>query len=111
MITKGKYILDEKGEPVEETDLMKWATWFENAGESRRVAYDQIGSDPQNFISTVFLGMDLSFEIEEHTPILFETMIFGCGDREQETYRYSTRSEAEEGHKKLVEELKALHIA
>lgn len=25
----GQYILDDKGEPVECPDLMKWAAWFE----------------------------------------------------------------------------------
>lgn len=102
MKTTGKYILDDKGNPVEETDLMKWGEWFETAGQKRVVIKTKVGGYE---VSTVFLGIDYSFEVEPHTPILYETMFFGKGERTEETYRYATKEEAIEHHSKLVEEL------
>jgi hypothetical protein len=49
MKTTGKYILDEEGNPKEETDLLKWGKWFETA--ERHVGKDTVGGIR---ISTVF---------------------------------------------------------
>ena len=75
----GKYILDGHT-PVEETDLLKWAKWFENA--DRRVALTEY---PEGRISTVFLGLDHNF---------------GCDGR------CSTWEEAEAMHAEAVEHVK-----
>ena len=91
MKTKGKYILKDK-KPVEETDLLKWAEWFETA--DRVVAKTKIGEQE---VSTVFLGLDHSFWGGK--PLLFETMIFPECEYQE---RYSTWEEAEEGHKRAV---------
>ena len=64
------YILNEKGNPVEEPDMLKWAKWFETA--NRRVAHEKIGNAE---ISTVFLGVNHSFGCGK--PVLWETMVFG----------------------------------
>jgi hypothetical protein len=40
MITLGKYILDERGQPKPETDLLKWASWIQAA--DRQIALDTI---------------------------------------------------------------------
>ncbi len=93
-----KYILGKNHELIE-ADLMTWARFFEDK-DNRRVALDVIG-DSQ--ISTVFLGCDHNWG--EGEPLLFETMIFG-GKRGGEQWRWHTWQEAEEGHKKIVEELK-----
>ena len=74
-----KYVLYKDGNPVEEPDLIKWATWFEDA--DRHVADERVGKSQ---ISTVFLGIDHSFEGVE--PVLWETMVFG-GPLDQECSR------------------------
>ena len=94
----GKYIL-EGHEPIECSDLMRWANWIEKA--DRRVAKTVIGDIK---ISTVFLGLDHSYG--DGPPQLFETMIFG-GDCDKEMWRYSTWDEAETGHQEAVELVKA----
>jgi hypothetical protein len=75
--------------------------WFETA--DRHVAQDQIGDVR---VSTVFLGIDHSWILEEHVPILFETMVFG-GALDQEQRRYATWTEAEEGHREMAEAVMA----
>jgi hypothetical protein len=70
---------------------------------NRRVGDDTV--DDQR-VSTVFLYMDHNWsEDGTHTPILFETMIFG-GEYDQEMWRYSTYDEAKAGHDRIVNCLK-----
>ena len=90
----GKYIL-EGHEPVEEPDLLKWARWFETADRHVR---DTFRDDVR--VSTVFLGLDHSFD--DGPPLLFETMVFVNGLSETQE-RYSTWSQAEEGHARHVD--------
>jgi hypothetical protein len=111
--TKGKFILDENGEAVEETDLLKWAKWFEDSCHPdntwRRVALTSVG---KYTISTVFLAVDYNFT-DSRKPILFETMVFNeesreCGENfDIDIERYSTKKEALAGHEKIVEKVKA----
>lgn len=98
MNTMGKYILEGK-DTVEETDLLKWAKWFETA--DRHVGDDTIGKVR---ISTVFLGIDHNWGFSKK-PILFETMIFG-GKNNDYQERYGTWEEAEKGHKRAVKMIK-----
>lgn len=70
-----KYILNDKGEPIEENDLMKWARWFETG--DRKVAMSEINGMT---VSTVFLGLNHNFG--EGEPILWETMLFKDGDEQ-----------------------------
>jgi len=95
----GKYILDDKGEPHKEKNLMKWAKWYENSGQARIVAKTCVGNAE---VSTVFLSLDHSFG--NGPPMLYETMIFNSEDNEFGSYleRYSTRAEAEAGHTRIV---------
>jgi hypothetical protein len=78
----GHYILVDK-HPILCDDLLEWARWFEHPG-NRRVRLTRVGP---YFVSTVFLGLDHSFERfrarEGHVPILFETMAWI--NREHET--------------------------
>lgn len=99
-MTSKKYILGENHELIEETDLRTWGRFLENI-KNRRVAQDVIDNVK---VSTVFLGLDHNFG--EGKPLLFETMIFG-GERDEEEWRWHTWKEAEEGHKKIVKELKS----
>ncbi len=102
----GKYILDENGYPVEEPDLMKWSRWYENF-KNRNIKQETVGN---YFISTVFLGLDHSFDYcENNRPILFETMVFDerkktehGGSESVEQERYATKVEALKGHQEMV---------
>jgi hypothetical protein len=91
----GRYILDEKGEPVPCASLMEWAKWIEGGG-SRRVAEDFVGDVR---VSTVFLGLDHSFV--DGPPVLWETMIFG-GPHDEYQERYTSREAALAGHTAAV---------
>jgi hypothetical protein len=95
----GKYILDERGNPVLEPDLLTWAKWFETA--DRIVATTTVGEVK---ISTVFLSLDHAWG--GGPPLLFETMVFG-GALDQEQMRYSTRAEALAGHTEMVKRVDA----
>ena len=54
-------------------------------------------------VSTVFLGLDHRWG-DEGPPILFESMVFGPDDmNEQDMDRYCTWEEAAEGHRRMVE--------
>ena len=85
--------------PIPAPNLLEWARWFEIA--NRQVEKDHIGDI---VISTVFLGIDHSFDVNG-PPLLFETMIFG-GEFDQEQRRYSTWEEAEAGHQEFVKMVK-----
>lgn len=95
---RGSYILNGH-EPVEEPDLMKWATWYEASQKdrSRVVGNTEL---PAGTVSTVFLGLDHSFG---HGPRqLFETAI--ASDEGWEVVdRYPSWDEAEEGHAEWVQ--------
>lgn len=95
-----KYILDEHDQVVAEPDLLRWANWFEKA--DRHIGDTTAG---ESRVSTVFLSLD-----QNHggigAPVLYETMIFG-GPLDQERERYETRQQAEAGHERWVERLKA----
>jgi len=93
------YIL--KGTEIEQVPLMVWAAWFEDTDH----IVAKTGIDDETKVSTIFLGIDHRFGFGDGPPLLFETMIFG-GESNGNTWRYSTRKEAEAGHKKIVESLR-----
>ena len=77
MRMSGNYILVD-GRPVLEPDILKWATWhqeavsaFETSG--MRVAKTEITADV--YVSTVFLGVDFQFA-QNGPPLLYESMVF-----------------------------------
>lgn len=100
------YILDEQGNPLLETDTLKWATWYESTfGEgikTRRVAFTEIGDGIE--VITSFLGIDHQWG--SGPPLLYETMVFGLEGDGEEMDRYSTREEAILGHEAMVERMK-----
>lgn len=97
----GKYVLVGQT-PVPEPNLLKWAYWFETA--DRQVARTELGS---GLVSTVFLGLDHNHS-RRGPPILFETMIFADGGEIVDMWRCSTWLEAEEQHKRAVEQWKKI---
>lgn len=95
------YVLDERGTPVLEPDLMTWARWMEDFYfDQRRVARTEVGDV---HVSTVFLGADYNWS--GGPPILYETMIFG-GEYDQYQRRHHTRAEAVASHDQIVAALR-----
>lgn len=83
------------GEPI---TAREWREYVEHP-ERKRVAWDEIEGVR---ISTVLLVLDHNFGFPG-PPLIFETMIFGLETLAEEQWRYSTREEAEEGHRRAVE--------
>jgi len=109
--------------PVAINDVLAWGKWFETA--DRTVKKTEI---QQYEVSTVFLGLDHQFSMDEDAlPLLFETMVFENLDEPvvskfefngrliRKEYdkislegidgymmRYSTWGEAEAGHEAIV---------
>jgi len=97
------YTLDGH-EPVEVTDSIEWARWFQDHNEERVVAFTSLGS---RRVSTVFLAVNHSY-LPGGVPILFETMVFSEADNESLTRRYATWEEAEIGHAIVVSLLETI---
>jgi hypothetical protein len=89
---------DLDGNPI---SLRQWCVLFESTG--RIVAQDHVG---EYYLSTVWLGIDHGFG--DGPPLIYETMLFKGTRNDVETYRYSTWTEAEQHHAKLLEELKLI---
>ncbi len=89
------YILDDDGHPVKISNVLIWASFFQEA--DRLIAVDIVGDVR---ISTVFLGMDY---LNNVVPLLFETMIFG-GDYDGYFKRSPTKKDA------LIEHENALNL-
>jgi hypothetical protein len=85
------YILDENNQPVK-SNITDCGKWLQKNPERKAVKQEHIGDV---FISTVFLGLDHSFQSD--IPMLWETMIFG-GEHDQYQDRYTSYEDALEGH-------------
>lgn len=94
------YILDKDQNPVLCDDIMVWGKWYAKNSRVLRKTHNQ---DDSVEVSTVFLGIDHGFiTYGKSRPILWETMIFG-GKHDQYQERYTSRSDALEGHQKAVD--------
>lgn len=96
------YILDENHNVKQVRNVLEWGKWLEkNRGDGRRVKQQQLKNGA--WISTVFLGLDHSFNFSK-PPLLFETMVFPNKRNlsELDMERYSTWDEALAGHKQMV---------
>lgn len=111
MVTRHLYyrlLPDHSVEPIPGPSEWGWdstaldaldAAW---APENRRVAREVLGDEVE--VSTVFLVINHQFL--DGPPMLFETMIFG-GPFDQYQWRYPTWDEAQAGHRRVVEALRA----
>lgn len=90
-----KYILNDEGVPVPESDVVAWGRWFQTA--SRHVGFDDLG---EVSVSTIFLGLDHRF-VGNGPPILWETLVFG-GPHDGDGERYTSREDAVAGHAKYL---------
>jgi hypothetical protein len=86
---------------LNKSELRDWAM---DLDASRRVAITEV---PGGHVSTVFLGMDHGYSLDnQHVPLLFETLPFLNGRWADEyMQRYSTYAEAIVGHEEIVDEL------
>ena len=91
------YVLDADGNPVRETDLVKYHSWME---ANYRVGLDVIGGVR---VSTVFLGIDHA-HFDGGPPVLWETMLFDTDEEYQE--RYTSQAAAIRGHERVCENLR-----
>jgi len=98
------WILDADLREVPCPYVLAWASWFEHNHRLRIVAQEYVG---QAFVSTVFLGLDHNYALQGN-PLLYETMIFSPNDHDPELVcRYSTWTQANQGHHNTVTSLKA----
>lgn len=96
------YKIDERRLPIK-CSLEEYKEWDKDDKFEllHRVAKDEMNGYE---ISTVFLGLDHSFDSKKQ--LLFETMIFGEGAGDQYQTRCSTWDEALEMHIKAIEYVK-----
>lgn len=105
MIDLGYYILDENRNPSPAESMDAYFAWFkeeQKKGPHPRV-FLQVArhvvacSGKLITISTVYLGCDHRFGFGDGDPILWETMVFGLTD-EDEQERWCSEAEALRGH-------------
>ncbi len=88
------YVLNQDGTPRPTDDVHEWAKMIES--RERIVARDVVGNIT---VSTVFLGIDHNFG--SGPPLLWETMVFGGHDDENQE-RYDSLDAAKEGHQRIL---------
>lgn len=106
----GKYILNDKGEPVAEPDLIKWAQWMEANFYARQVGRETHGDKT---VSTVFLALDHSFSLSGRAaPILWETAVITKGPHKNSRDVFDivnrcsgNREQAEAMHARIVAQI------
>jgi len=91
----GYFVLDARGEPVEEKDFTAWTRWFEQA--DRSVARTIV--TPEVMVVTTFSGFD--HHAQGGAPRLFETRV-GGGVLDGEETRHASKAEALRAHAALV---------
>jgi hypothetical protein len=89
------FVLDDRGEPLPESDADAWSRWFATA--DRSVARTVVSAEVT--VLTTFNGIDEA--AGEGAPKLFETHVFG-GVLDGEELRRCTRAEAVAAHGSLV---------
>ena len=90
------FVLDERGEPLEEPDFEVWSRWFEQA--DRCVARTSVTRDIT--VLTIFSGIDVAEP--GRYPFPFQTDVLG-GWLDGEQKRHRSRADAIGGHVELVE--------
>lgn len=93
---EGYFVLDDRGEPLEEKDFATWTRWFEQA--DRNVARTVVTSEVT--VLTTFSGVDHS--TQGQPPRLFETRVFG-GVLDGEEARHASKADAIAAHAALAE--------
>jgi hypothetical protein len=95
---------DRQGQPI---TSRQWTMLLDDGGY-RRVAEDTlVVADEPVWVSTVWVGLDMSFDFREgHVPVIFETLTFaGGGEAGDLGERYATETAALAGHDRMVARL------
>lgn len=85
------YKLDENNVVTRCKTIEEFAIYFES--KQRYLCKNSLGDI---WVSTVFLGIDHSFDVND-APIVFESMVFNK-DNDLDQERYSTYADAIQGH-------------
>lgn len=96
-----EYYMLVNGKIVGTDDVIEWGRWFENI-ENRIVEQTEIDGVR---VSTIFLGIDHSFNFGKRKALLCETMVFG-GDHDDYQERYATLGEAKQRHAAIVDAIR-----
>lgn len=92
------HYFDRQGKAI---PMSVWSMMLENRLDTI-VQQDTIDTDGGPVkVSTLWLGLDMSFDLWGDTPLIFETMIFG-GKHDQWQERWSTEEAALAGHDQAV---------
>ena len=91
-------LFDKDGSPID--DVLEWANKNQDY-EYKKVAKTTLSDG--HFISTVWTGIDYDF-LGEGKPLIFESMVFSKQGEPLSRFHYSTLTEAQAGHDKLVKE-------
>jgi hypothetical protein len=102
-----KYILNNDGNPVPESDWLIWIDWKKHAHRDLMIVGEtKIGKCLR--VVTVFTGKDEQPVPDEpsYKPLIWETRLEGCVDGE--VWKYGSREDAEVGHKHFVNLMRKL---
>lgn len=97
------YTLDDEQREHPAQDVVEWGLWFNESEDERRIGFYE---NDRVEVSTVFIGINLNYR--QGQPLLYETLV-RWDNGQEETYRYSTRREAEVGHQAIVELVSEQH--
>ena len=101
---------DRQGQPM---TMHEWAEKFRDE-DYTHLARDVIGPDepldpaPLITVLTFWLGVNPNWRNEE--PLIYETLIIG-GEYDATGMRYATEQQAREGHRRVVDQLRARRAA
>jgi hypothetical protein len=85
---------DKEGKLI---SMMEWAK-LQNDKDYSIIEQEYVGI---YWVSTVYLGLDHNF-YGGRQPLIFETMVFRGRESDFDMERYSTESQAVEGHRRMV---------
>ena len=93
------YVLDQSGEPTEETDAERWMEWMKDHTAERMIQCNNIG---EILVLTIFIGLAIP---DGDDCYLFATRVFG-GLLDDQMVFYATEAEAREGHLAMLERVR-----
>jgi hypothetical protein len=95
-----RYILDDDGNPIRETEYSLWDAWMSLERFKSCILAKNIIGDAAAVVTTVFTGLDYSFA--GGPPLLYQSTLFRADMRGEVTRRYPTKLEAMAGHTDLL---------
>lgn len=93
------YILKDK--KIIKTDRDTWNKFAENF-DNRRIKVTNLESG--KMISTVFIGLAMSYNSKDEPMGVIETAVFGTDEELDKIYKYSNYEDAIKDHAKIVDQ-------